>query len=196
MKKNLLKPTLLLLAFAATACQPTTEEGKTIASTHPELEKQLARDSVETPISSNDNPALYDQYRITLQEYESSGNYAVPDMYRGRLSPLDEADNADARAYKTALNEGLKEELNFAGKYTVVTIGCGTGCQTHYVVDRETGRVLDKVQSSIGAKYSPDSRLFIVNPPDSLINYGQCRDCAPRAYVFDDGKFVEAEPNR
>ncbi|MBF9254352.1 hypothetical protein I2I11_13685 [Pontibacter sp. 172403-2] len=195
MKKNLLKHTLLL-AFAATACQPNTDEGKTIASTHPELEKQLARDSVKTPISSNENPDLYDQYRITLQEYESSGNYAVTDMYSGRLSPLDEADNAEAHTYKTALNEGLKEGVNFAGKYTVVTIGCGTGCQTHYVVDRETGRVLDKVQSSIGAKYSPDSRLFIINPPDSAINYNECQDCAPRAYVFEDGKFREAAPNR
>jgi len=196
MKKNSLKPALLLLAFAVASCQPNTNEDKTIASTHPELEEQLAREDVETPISSNENPGLYDQYRITLQEYESSGNYAVTDMYSGRLSPLDEAGNADARTYKTALNEGLKEGVNFAGKYTVVTIGCGTGCQTHYVVDRETGRVLDKVQSSIGARYTPNSRLFIINPPDSAINYNACQDCAPRAYLFEKGKFVEANRNR
>jgi len=196
MKKNFQKPAFLLLAFAVASYQPATEEGKTIASTHPELEKQLARDSIETPISSNENPDLYDQYRITLNEYESSGNYAVPDMYRGRLSPLDEAGNADVRKYKTALNEGLKAGVNFAGKYTVITIGCGTGCQMHYVVDRETGQVLDKMQSSIGARYNSGSRLFIINPPDSVINYDQCLDCAPAAYIFEDGKFRKATLNR
>jgi hypothetical protein len=114
-------------------------------------------------------------------------------MYAGRLSPLRDEENAEARKYKTAIAEGLKEGVNFAGKYTLVTVGCGTGCQTHYVVDRETGKVLDKVQSSMGARFKPNSRLLIVNPPDSTVNYAECHDCAPQVYVFENGKFKQVE---
>ncbi|WP_242918319.1 hypothetical protein [Pontibacter liquoris] len=194
MKKNLLKPAFLLLALATVACQQGTDEDKSIASTHPKLEKQLARDSVETPISSDENPGLYDQYRITLQEYENSGSYGVQELYHGRLSELNEAGSADARTYRSALREGLKEGVNFAGKYTVVSVGCGTSCQTHYVIDRETGMVLDKVQSSMGARFNANSRLLIVNPPDSTIDYSQCHDCSPQAYEFVDGKLKKVEP--
>ncbi|WP_347156879.1 hypothetical protein [Pontibacter chitinilyticus] len=193
MKKILIKSTLLLLVFTAAACHSGTDEPKSIASTHPKLEKQLARDAVETPISSNENPDLYDQYRITLQEYENSGDYAVQDMYRGRFYPLDESSSTEARKYRTALAQGLKGGVNFAGQYTVVTIGCGTGCQTHYVVDRQTGKVLDKVQSSIGARFNANSRLFIINPPDSTISYDHCYDCSPQAFIFENGRFRKVE---
>ncbi len=197
MKNTILKPALLLLLPAVFACQPGSDADKSIASTHPKLEQQLARDSVATPISSNENPALYDQYRITLQQYETSGAYAINDLYGGKLSPLDEASHNDIGKYKTLLHEGLKQGINFAGKYTVVRISCGTHCQEHYVVDRQSGKVLDKIQSRIGAKFSPNSRLFILNPPSTTVNYNECPDCAPQAYIFEDGKFRKvATPDR
>ncbi|PRY12359.1 hypothetical protein CLV24_108103 [Pontibacter ummariensis] len=180
---------LLLLLLCFYGCQQRTEEEGSIASTHPELAEELAEDPLEMPISDNENPDLYQQYRITLEEYLGSGDYDVGDMYRGRLAPLDEASHVDARTYRTALREGLEAGVNFAGSYTVVTVGCGSSCQLHYVVDRETGKVLDKLQSSVGADYRPDSRLFVLNPPDSAINYNECQYCAPEAYVFENGKF-------
>ncbi|RDV16401.1 hypothetical protein DXT99_04145 [Pontibacter diazotrophicus] len=186
--QNLACPALLLFTLTVFSCQSGTEEG-TIASTHPELADQLAKDSVSMPITDNQNPDLYQRYQITMEEYARSGEFDVGDMYRGRLAPLDESSHADTRTYRTALREGLEEGVNFAGRYTVVTVGCGTNCQQHYVVDRETGKVLDKLQSSIGAKFTPNSRLFIVNPPDSTVRYGECRDCTPEAYVFENKQF-------
>lgn len=191
MKKLLPKlagPALLLCTLTVFSCQSSTEEG-TIASTHPELADQLAGDSVTMPITDNQNPDLYQRYQITMDEYESSGQYDVGDIYRGRLAPLDKSSHADTHTYRTALHEGLEAGVNFAGKYTVVTVACGTGCKMHYVIDRETGKVLDKLQSTVGATYSTDSRLFIVNPPDSIISYGECPDCAPEAYVFENDQF-------
>ena len=180
------------LAFAG--CQQDSgkaEEGS-LAETHPKLEKQLERRSVSEPITEGRNPELYQRYRITMEEYQNSRVYDVGNMYRGRLAPLDEESHSDAVTYRTALREGLKQGVNFAGKYTVVTVGCGTSCQRHYVVDRETGKVLDQIQSSVGAQYSADSRLFIINPPDSTINYQECSYCTPEAYVFENGKFRKA----
>ncbi|MDX5418046.1 MAG: hypothetical protein LPK07_02145 [Hymenobacteraceae bacterium] len=183
----------LLLPLTFGSCQSGTDEDKTIAATHPKLEKQLSRDSVSTPISSDRNPALYDQYRITMEEYETSGTYDVGDMYSGRLAPLDLSSHAEARTYRTALSRGLKQGVNFAGRYTVVTVGCGTSCQQHFVIDRQSGKIMDKLQSSVGASYSADSRLFIINPPDATIDYEECRYCTPEAYTFEDGKFRKLE---
>ncbi|GAA4428056.1 hypothetical protein GCM10023188_11860 [Pontibacter saemangeumensis] len=188
-KRNYILYGLLLLALLPSSCQQGTEEDGTLASTHPQLQEQLAEDSIEMPITDNENPDLYERYRITMEKYRTDGQYAVGDMYRGRLAPLDESSHRDARAYRTAIRKALHEGVNFAGKYTVVTIGCGTGCQTHYVVDRESGRVLYKLQGNAGASFTPDSRLFILNPPDSALNYAACPDCAPQAYEFRDGKF-------
>lgn len=187
--KNLTKLALLLCTLTVMSCQSDTEEG-TIASTHPELAEQLAEDSVTMPISDNQNPALYQRYRITMDEYLSSGQYDVGDMYRGRLAPLDESSHTDTRTYRTALTEGLEAGVNFAGRYTVVNVACGANCQMHYVVDRQTGEVLDKLQSRLGAEFSANSRLFIINPPDATMDYNGCPDCAPEAYVFEDGQFT------
>lgn len=189
-RKNLTKLTFLLCTLAIISCQSDTEEG-TIASTHPELAEQLAEDSVTMPISDNQNPDLYQRYRITMEEYVSSGQHDVGDIYRGRLAPLEETSLTDTRTHRSAILEGLQEGVNFAGKYTVVTVGCGTNCQLHYVVDRETGKVMDKLQSSVGAKYSADSRLFIINPPDPTVNYEGCPECSPKAYIFDNGQFQQ-----
>lgn len=189
-RKNLTKLTLSLCTLTVISCQTNTEEG-TIASTHPQLARQLAEDSVTMPITDNKNPGLYQRYRITMEEYRRSGQYDVGDMYRGRLAPLDESSHTDTRTYRTALREGLEAGVNFAGKYTVVTVDCGNSCQLHYVVDRESGKVLDKLQSNVGASYTADSRLFIINPPDALLNDAECHDCTPEAYVFEEGQFQQ-----
>ncbi|MBF8964535.1 hypothetical protein I0P70_14875 [Pontibacter sp. FD36] len=192
MRKNTLPYLLLPLSFVAilgAACQQQTAEEKTIASTHPKLEEHLQRDTVRMPITSEENPELYQRYRLRMEAYQSDEAFRVQETYQGRLAPLDEASHADARKYRSALQEGLKQGINFAGQYTVVTVGCGTTCQEHYVVDRQDGKVLDKVQSSTGAQFSPDSRIFIVNPPDSSHNYVDCPYCEPAAYVLEQGKF-------
>ncbi|PKV62415.1 hypothetical protein [Pontibacter ramchanderi] len=192
MRKNTLPYLLLPLSFMAVvgaACQQKAEEEKTIASTHPKLEEHLQRDSVRTPITSDENPELYQRYRLRMEAYQSDEAFRVQEAYKGRLAPLDESSHADASQYRSALQEGLKQGINFAGRYTVVTVGCGTTCQEHYVVDRQDGKVLDKLQSSTGAQFSPDSRIFIVNPPDSSHNYVECPYCEPAAYVLEQGKF-------
>jgi hypothetical protein len=192
MRKNTLPYLLLPLTFVAimgAACQPQTDEEKTIASTHPKLEEHLQRDTVRMPITSEENPELYQRYRLRMDAYQSDEGFRVQEPYKGRLAPLDESSHGDAAKHGSALREGLKQGVNFAGRYTVVTVECGPTCQEHYVVDRQDGKVLDKLQSSSGAQFSPDSRIFIVNPPDSSQNYVDCPFCEPEAYVLEQGRF-------
>jgi len=194
MKQHSSKYLLLPLLALLLSCQQQTDEDKTLASTHPKLEKRLEQDSARSATTTPDeNQAVYERYRITTDEYRRDSRYRVTDRYEGKQASLDEASHTDARQFRTVLREGLKQGINFAGRYTVVTVGCGTACQVHYVVDRSNGKVLDKLQGSAGASYSPDSRLFVLNPPDSTLNYAGCHDCAPQAYLFENNRFVRLD---
>jgi hypothetical protein len=178
----------LLLAILGAACQQKAAEEKTIASTHPKLEERLQRDTLHRPVTPEENPDLYQRYRLRMDAYQTDEAFRVKEVYQGKMAPLNEASHGEAAKYRTALQNGLKQGVNFAGQYTVVTVGCGTTCQEHFVVDRQNGEIIDKVQSSTGAQFSPDSRIFIVNPPDSSLNYIDCPYCEPEAYVLEGGK--------
>lgn len=193
MQKKTLPHLLLPLAFVAllgAACQPQeANDEKTIASTHPKLEDQLRRDSLKAPDSLDNNPEIYQRYRLRMDAYQSDAAFQVQEAYSGQSAQLDVTSHPEATKHLSALQNGLQQEMNFAGRYTVVTVGCGTTCQEHFVIDRQQGKVLDKVQSSTGAQYRPDSRIFIVNPPDSSHNYIDCPYCEPEAYAFENGAF-------
>lgn len=63
--------------------------------------------------------------------------------------------------FRTRLRRALKNGPNFAGKYTVMTHGCGSSCQVSWIIDSETGVVLkDRIVSGFGVSYRPDSRLI------------------------------------
>ncbi len=169
------------------SCQPQQKEEKSLASTHPALEEQLQHDSIKTPVTSNENPDLYQRYRLSMEEATAKNNYSISDIYRGKLAAPDLSSQTDAQQVK----EGLKAGVNFAGKYTIVTVACGEACQHHIVIDRESGKVLEKLQSRLGASYSANSRLLVLNPPDSTINYQDCRYCSPEAYVLKEDKLTK-----
>src|SRR2546426_308539 len=73
----------------------------------------------------------------------------------------------DSRRYRTVLTGAAARGPNFAGHYTVGTWGCGSSCQSNVVLDAATGRIVASFNSSMGAAYRLDSRLLLVNPPDS-----------------------------
>ena len=72
--------------------------------------------------------------------------------------------NKDAKKFRTVLNNGFKGEANFAGHFIIVSHGCGTMCQQHWVIDQKDGTIKDCLQTSIGAEFKNDSNLLILNP--------------------------------
>lgn len=56
----------------------------------------------------------------------------------------------------------------FAGHLAVAELDCGAGCQRFAFVDGRSGRVIPGPTAAFGASYRPDSRLFVVNPPERL----------------------------
>jgi hypothetical protein len=60
---------------------------------------------------------------------------------RGRVAPLDVNSHRLARLYRTLLSRQQRDEgVNFAGRYTLASVGCGTGCSITAVIDARTGR--------------------------------------------------------
>ncbi|MCU7495991.1 MAG: hypothetical protein HF314_16975 [Ignavibacteria bacterium] len=98
--------------------------------------------------------------------------------------------------FRTALRNGVKEGVNFAGHYTVVIWGCGTSCQSFAIVDQINGRVYftkelllvsyaDYWEKDYGLNYRPDSRLLVVNGrPD------EDKDKGRYYYEWKDNKLI------
>src|SRR5919199_362191 len=69
-------------------------------------------------------------------------DYAVSHTSRGRRpAAVDVASAPYGRMFRTKLREGAAAGPTFAGHYTIVLWGCGTGCQIVAVVDARTGRL-------------------------------------------------------
>ncbi|KAA5537896.1 hypothetical protein [Paenimyroides baculatum] len=99
--------------------------------------------------------------------------------------------------YKTMINQTYeKEPINFAGKYVLNYWGCGSPCQVGIAINAENGRLIEIPSANVGYKFQKNSRLLVINPPDSLDYYIQdCSYCKPEFYLLDTlkYKFVKLE---
>lgn len=93
-----------------------------------------------------------------------------------------------ARQYKTVLTESFKKPANFGVHYVVAEIGCGTGCFTFIVIDKNTGKVypapigndIGQFTGDIGQPYNLNSnQIKIIANNGSKIN----------TYVFTGSSF-------
>lgn len=67
---------------------------------------------------------------------------------------------------RTRIIAGLWEGPNFARKYTILTLGCGTGCTYNLMVDTKTGAVSEvpyggEKQQMLTLRYRRNSDLLI-----------------------------------
>jgi len=60
---------------------------------------------------------------------------------KGRVTPLDLRSHPLARHYRTLMRQQQRDEgVNFAGSYTLASVGCGTGCSITAIIDARTGK--------------------------------------------------------
>jgi hypothetical protein len=124
-------------------------------------------------------------------------DYPVADTSLGRAHPASVVfASADYGAmYGTRLRQGAAEGPNFAGHYTVVTWGCGTGCQIAAVVDARTGRLSEQtLLSANGLQFRRNSRLLYADAPTPE----QPPDCAscgvPAFYEWRAARILPVGP--
>ena len=125
------------------------------------------------------------------------GDYPVSDTSLGQPRPAGVVFvSADyGRMYGTRLRQGAAEGPNFAGHFTVVTWGCGTGCQIAAVVDARTGRLSEQtLLTANGLRFRRDSRLLYADPPTPELP-PDCASCGtPAFYEWRDGRIVPVGP--
>lgn len=99
-----------------------------------------------------------------------SGQTRLPD-FRGR--------DRDFNTFRTRIRAGMREGPNFAGHYSLIQIGCGTGCSFAIVADNRTGRPMNFPRGGednmyLDLEFQRDSRLLAAQWAD---------DGAGRCYV-------------
>ena len=63
------------------------------------------------------------------------------DVWAGTVAPLNLRNNPMARKFRTSVSSRVVEEgINFAGHYSLVAVGCGTGCSITAIVDARDGK--------------------------------------------------------
>jgi len=78
--------------------------------------------------------------------------FSVAPSYKGKPAPAQIVSKSD-RLFRTRIREGAREGPNFAGRFTVVEWGCGSGCISFAVVDAVTGRVYRAPFALLGVPY-------------------------------------------
>ena len=107
------------------------------------------------------------------------------------------------RSFHTAIREGAAKGPNFAGHYTIVTWGCGSGCVSAVVVDAKSGTVHSLPFSNLGmdASIEGDSEPLLFKFNSRLLIASGCpgeRDCATYYYEWagERLKLIEKSPNK
>jgi len=131
------------------------------------------------------------QTAATLPQFQQ---FSVSQIYKRAPAAVNLNSNPGARRFRTALSNGAKKGPNFAGHYTVVTIGCGSGCQSLAIVDAKTGAVyMTGVTADVGAKFQINSQLLVVNPPENITR-ADPPSVTPRYYVWQNNRLRQIYP--
>ena len=70
--------------------------------------------------------------------------------------------------FRTRLTEAARKAANFSGHYVITQIGCGTGCNTAYVIDKATGAVTlfprgGATHAELGLNHNARSALVVAS---------------------------------
>lgn len=132
---------LLGLALTLIACEPRQPAPqKPPATTGVETSGTPPAAPAATPPAAGARPdvAAHDAFL----DPDSSAFAAHPvAMWKGPLAAPVITD--DVRSWRTRIREAGSGGVNFAGVYTLLRFGCGTGCTSALVIDRRDGAVLD-----------------------------------------------------
>src|SRR5258705_13747218 len=93
------------------------------------------------------------------------------------------------------IKEGVKEQgVNFAGHFCFVYWGCGSPCKLSAVVDITTGNVYNGLPAETGYAFKKDSKVLVINPPDSTGFYNkEILWQQPSQYAWTGKTFIKLE---
>jgi len=204
--------TILIIALLILSCNEKPVKTNEIQNSELNKQKNLTKTEATKPrpvidiIHGTENLRLYgdttiDKEKISyaslkFEPYIGFSDFKVTRIDHKKYASLDLKSNKDAGNFQTRLRKGYgADTANFAGHYSFVYWGCGSPCQRSLVIDRKTGKIYDSPEASLGYYFRVDSRMLIVNPPDTSGFYDDCFYCKPIIYIFNEQtkKFVERQ---
>src|SRR5262245_37576437 len=107
----------------------------------------------------------------TAQERRSQFSFTdfpATETASGRLAAPDFNSLPELRPFAGHVQAGLGRGVNLAGAFTIVSWPCRSQCVTLVVVDRRNGHLYTAPDAFNGMQFRADSRLLIVNPPETV----------------------------
>ncbi|EJJ28479.1 hypothetical protein [Rhizobium sp. CF142] len=116
------------------------------------------------------------RYLPILIKWPNAADFPVQGRFAGK-TVLPDFNGRDLyfNNFRTRISEGMREGPNFAGHYTLIQIGCGTGCTSVIVADNNTGRPASFPRGGennlyLDLDYRLDSRLVTTQWQDYKAN--------------------------
>lgn len=104
-----------------------------------------------------------------LSEQFTFDKYQVTSLLNSALKNLDIDSNKYARMFKTRIREELeKNGINFAGHYSIVSVGMTGWGENYYIIDRNNGEAYTFPYWAYDLMFRKDSNLIILNPKDMI----------------------------
>ena len=136
-----------------------------------------SKETTNAAIAVPDKPTIAKADTVRREKFYAPIQYAKygVDTFTGKRAAIDYSSNRTARRFRSAINGSIEKfGMNFAGRYNLARWGCGTSCQNGAITDLKTGKVYDIPSASLDYEFRNDSRLLVVNPPDSAGYYDYC----------------------
>lgn len=118
-------------------------------------------------------------------------DYPIRGGLKGKTS-LPDFKNRDSEfnAFRTRIRDGMKQGPNFAGHYSVIQFGCGTGCSGVVVADNRTGQPVRFPRGGednmyLDLKFQLDSRLLAAQWLDH-----EAGRCFTEFFDYDRSKWI------
>jgi hypothetical protein len=97
----------------------------------------------------------------------------------------------DFSNFRTRITNGMSDGPSFAGEYSVIQIGCGTGCSFAYIGNNRTGEIHELPVGGEGnmyltLKYQLDSRLLVAQWGDY-----ESSKCYVQFFSLDDDTWTD-----
>ncbi len=152
-------------------------EKKTISNKKDTTDKN---DTLSTTLSENESDLL---------KFESTISYAdfIVNIENANAK-IDLNSHKLGQRFRTVIKDAYNNEnALFAGHYSLATWGCGSPCQQSLLIDRRDGKIYDSPPASGGYEFQKNSRMLLINPPDSLGYYFKdCSYCRPEVYILNE----------
>ncbi|MDP2947515.1 MAG: hypothetical protein Q8N88_05360 [Nanoarchaeota archaeon] len=106
-----------------------------------------------------------------LSELIIFDKYKAP-IFGGVLKNLDISSSNSVKMFRTAIRSNLKDkDINFAGHYTIVSVGMTGWGDNYWIIDRENGKAFEFPYQAGLIDFKKDSNLIIINPKNKILEF-------------------------